>query len=343
VARLLAAVAADESDSKRRRGQRKMQEVAEKGLPHMGGNYRPFGFMDDKITHRSDEADAIRQLTQRALAGESLTSLCRWLVDHETRTVSGAVWRTPVLRQLLLNPRNYGMRQHKGQHHPAVWDPIITADKGTALRTLLTDPARRTNRTARRYLLSRLCRCSRCGAVMYAVPRLEERRYLCRSGHDFGGCGRMAVSAAPLERIITEAVLQRLDAPGLHDALAGRAHDDQQAAALAEQIRADTEQLQELTDLYVARDIDAADWKRARSGIEARRTAARKQLSRLSGTQPIDAYIGQGQALRDQWEGLNLSRQAAIVKALVDHVEILPGVRGTRYVAVDRVRPVWRL
>jgi len=48
VARLLAAVAANESDSKRRRGQRKMQEVAEKGLPHMGGDYRPFGFMDDR-------------------------------------------------------------------------------------------------------------------------------------------------------------------------------------------------------------------------------------------------------------------------------------------------------
>src|SRR4051794_23309162 len=108
----------------------------------------------------------------------------------------------------------------------------------------------------------------------------EERHYLCRSGHDFGGCGRMAISAAPLEQIITEAVLHRLDTPGLHDALAGRAHDDQQAAALSEQIRADTEQLQELTDLYVARDIDAPEWKRARTGIEARRAAARKQLSR---------------------------------------------------------------
>src|SRR3954449_13468209 len=117
----------------------------------------------------------------------------------------------------------------------------------------------------------------------------EERHYLCRSGHDFGGCGRMAISAAPLKQIITEAVLHRLDTPGLHDALAGRAHDDQQAAALTDVIRADSEQLQELTDLYVARDIDAAEWKRAHSGIEARRAAARKQLSRLSGTQPVDA------------------------------------------------------
>ena len=63
----------------------------------------------------------------------------------------------------------------------------------------------------------------------------------------------MTISALPLERIITEAVLQRLDAPDMHDALAGRAHDDTQAQALAEQVRADTEQLQELTDMYVER------------------------------------------------------------------------------------------
>jgi site-specific DNA recombinase len=37
VARLLSAVAASESDAKRRRGRRKMQEIAEAGKPHMGG------------------------------------------------------------------------------------------------------------------------------------------------------------------------------------------------------------------------------------------------------------------------------------------------------------------
>ncbi len=43
VARLLSAVAANESDAKRRRGKRKALEIAEAGQPHMGGT-RPFGF-----------------------------------------------------------------------------------------------------------------------------------------------------------------------------------------------------------------------------------------------------------------------------------------------------------
>jgi len=57
---------------------------------------------------------------------------------------------------------------------------------------------------------------------MVSVPKYETRRYLCRSGHDFGGCGRMAIAAQPLEEIIVEAVWVRLDTPDLHDALAGR-------------------------------------------------------------------------------------------------------------------------
>ena len=40
VARMLAAVAANESDSKRRRGRRKMQEIAEAGKAHGGGTGR---------------------------------------------------------------------------------------------------------------------------------------------------------------------------------------------------------------------------------------------------------------------------------------------------------------
>jgi site-specific DNA recombinase len=343
VARMLAAVAANESDSKRRRGRRKTQEIAEAGRPH-GGGTRPFGFEPDRITHKPDEAQVVRTLAERCLAGENLNSLCRWLVEEKVTTVTGKDWRTPVLRQLLLNPRLYGVRTHRGQPlGPAVWAPIIPAEQGDALRHLLTDPARRTNRAARRYLLSGMCRCSLCGTMMYSVPRYETRRYLCRKGHDFGGCGSMAIAAAPLEKIIVEAVLIRLDTPDLHDALAGRAHDDQQTNQLADQISADTAQLEELAQLYADRAITAPEWKHARASIDARRSTARQRLSGLSGTRHIDAYIGHGDALREQWANLNLDRQRAVVKALVDHVEILPGVRGARAVAIDRVRPVWRL
>ena len=93
VLRMLAAVAASESASKSRRVRRKMDEVAASGRPH-GGSARPFGYEDDRVTVRKDEAKVIRVLVARFLAGESLRSLATWLDAEGVRTVSGGLWRT---------------------------------------------------------------------------------------------------------------------------------------------------------------------------------------------------------------------------------------------------------
>jgi site-specific DNA recombinase len=343
VARILSAMAAQESDRKRHRSRRKMLQIAQSGVPHGGGNYRPFGFESDRITHRPDEAQVVRDMAARALAGENLHSLLRWLKSEGVTTVSGGQWKTSTLRQVLINPRYYGVRTHQGQPiGPAAWAPIITPEQGEALRALLTDPNRRTNRAARRYLLSGMLRCSLCGSVMFSVPRFDERRYLCRSG-EHGGCGKMAVSDVGAEQILTEAVLIRLDSPELHDAIAGRVRDDEAARALHEQIAADTTQLEELAAAWANKQITGPEWSTARGIIDARVTDAKRRLSHLAGTRTLDAYVGSGSDLRDQWETLNLDRQRAITKALVVHVDILPGRRGARGVDPDRLRPVWRL
>ena len=90
LARLLAAVTANESQSKGRRVARKAQEIAEPGRPAMG-EIRPFGFLDDRVSHRPGEAPVVRELAARALAGETLTSLARWLRTRASGTAAGSV------------------------------------------------------------------------------------------------------------------------------------------------------------------------------------------------------------------------------------------------------------
>lgn len=344
VARIMAAVAANESDAKRRRGQRKSLEVAESGAPHMGGP-RSFGFEADKRTHRPDEAAVIRTLAGRALAGESVTSLGRWLDETGVRTTQGKTWRSTTVRQLLISPRISGLRVHQGTVIGAGdWGPIIDPADGERLRLLLTDPARRTNRTARRYLLSGMCRCGRCGTVMYSVPRFDTRRYLCRSGHDFGGCGRMAITAELLETWVAEAVLYRLDTPAMTHALAGTTADDAQVAGLGDAVSADTAQLEDLARLWADAQITRAEWAAARPRIESRLERNRRTLARLTHRTAIDTFVGHGDVLRGRWEGLNLDRQVAIIKAVMDHVVIHPATRpGLKGLDADRVEPVWRL
>lgn len=343
VARLLSAVAANESDSKRRRGRRKSLQIAQAGAPNMGGP-RPFGYLEDRVTPHPTEAKIYQQLASRALAGESLASLARWLDENEIRTVQGNKWASNVVRGILINPRYWGKRAFNGEViADAVWPALIPAEQGERLRALLTDPSRVRNGTARRYLLSGMCRCGLCDTKMYSVPRFETRRYLCRSGVDFGGCGKMTISAVPLEELITEAVLIRLDTPDLATALAQRAAgtstDTSDLQLLIEQ---DVSQLEELAGLYAARSISATEWVQARTVIEARLNQSRSRLTRVQGFSAIDGFIGNGDALRSQWRSLNLDRQRAIVAALLSHVVIHPG-RKTNRLDPNRVQPVWRL
>ena len=171
MARLMAAVAANESDAKSRRSRRKMLELAQNGQPH-GGGFRPFGFNDDRRTLNEAEADVIHALATRLLAGESLASLTRWVHDSEVTTVTGKQWRTPTLRNLLASPRIAGLREHQGQVvGPAVWPPIITAQQHAQILALFSDPKRRIVRSPRRYLLSGIVRCGKCGGKMVTGSR----------------------------------------------------------------------------------------------------------------------------------------------------------------------------
>lgn len=343
VLRMLAAVAANESASKSRRVRRKMDENAAAGLPH-GGHQRPFGFQADKITHDHAEAEVVRTMVARMLAGESARSIATWLNDSDVQPVSGKTWSTTTVRAIVTSPRIAGLREHRGEVvGEAVWDPIISVEDHQ--RAIAQVEARKVTkkRTPQRYLLSGLLRCGKCGNRLYSSKRATSRRYVCLSGPDHGGCGRLTVVAEPVEDLITDAVLYRLDTPELADTLAGRAQADEATAELADEIAADRAQLDELAELYAAKAIPAREWLAARNPIEARINDAEARLSRATRSDALVGLVGNGEGLRGQWAELGLDRRHAIVVAVLDHAVIGPGVSGARSMDPGRVEPVWRL
>jgi site-specific DNA recombinase len=342
VARMLAAVGANESASKSRRIKRKLDQLAAEGKPH-GGYLRPFGYEGDKTTIRPSEAAVIQQLVNRLIAGESLRSLCRWLEEQRVPTVAGKTWTTTTLRATLSSGRIAGLRRHRGQiYGPAMWDPIITPQQRDKILARFAERAVSHRRTPRRYLLSGLVRCGRCSGRLFSSRRETTRRYVCLSGPDHGGCGRLTVTAPPLEQFVCDAVLYRLDTPELADALAGRTAADEHAAAVAEGLAADRAQLEELTDLYATKQIGATEWLRARRAVEDRIHDSERQLSHATHTEAI-VGLGHGIALRESWAALNFHQRLAVVAAVVDHIIIRPGTSGARGLDPDRVEVVWRL
>ncbi len=347
MARMLAAFAAMESDKKSQRLRRKALEIAESGRPG-GGGLRPFGYAEDRVTVVESEAVIVREVVARYLAGESLMSLTNWLQESGALSVAGLPWRTSTLRTMLANPRFAGLRAHNGVVvGPAVWPAIITPAQHEQILAAMERKKVTGRRSPRRYLLSGMLRCGKCGNKLFSSSRQEgdrnRRRYVCSSSPDHGGCGKLTVVAEPVEEWITEAVLMRLDSPAMGDVLAGRAAADDRHSALLADLQADQAQMEELANEYGTRQITLAIWKAAREPIEERLWKTQRQLSQLTGTSALDGVIGNSTALRDSWRGLNLTRQAAIVAAVLDFATLAPGVPGARELDPSRIIPTWRL
>lgn len=345
MARIFAAFAAKESGRKSARMKRKYEQKAAQGLPH--GPNRPFGYEDDKITIRESEAEVIRELVVRVIAGESVNSLTVWLNETGVAPVRGQRWASTAVRNIVSSPRIAGLRAYKGEVvGEAAWPGIVSTAQRDQVLAALSVRSWNRKRSPRKYVLSGLCRCGRCQSRMFSAARLEsgasKRRYVCSSSPDHGGCGRMTVVAEPLEKLITDAVLIRLDSKTLADALAGkvRAHPD--TAALSAQVEAAQARLDELTQLYSSGVITAREWIMARDPITDTLTRLRREIADTADTGPLAELAGQGSALRAQWDDLGLDRCHAIIRAVVDHVIIKPGQPGARGLDMARIEPIWR-
>ncbi len=342
-ARILGAVAKKESDDKSRRIRRKHEELAASGKVSGGGS-RPYGYEADKMTLRPAEAAIVSECAKRLLAGEPVRSITRNLNERGVPTSTGGQWSPQSLRRMLQSARISGQREHHGEIvATAEWPAIVSVEDGAAIRALLANPERRTNKAARRYLLGGLLACSHCGERLVARPRSGgQRRYACAKGVGFAGCGRTYITAEDVERFVTEAILHRLDSAELQRAVERKQKAQPDAQRWWQEAEAAQAQLDELAEVYGQRGISMQEWMAARKPIEHRLTAARKQLAKVSRSNVLDAYIGNGDGLRAEWDALDLSQQHAIVAAVVDSVVVGPARRGYNRFDESRLTPVWR-
>jgi site-specific DNA recombinase len=342
MARLLAAVAANESASKSRRVARKHEQSAAEGKPHRGST-RPFGYESDHTTIRADEAQVYRELVARYLAGESMRSMAIWLNEQQVPTVRGASWLTTTLRGMLENPRYAGLRARRGEVvATGQWEPIITEVEHRRVLAKMTERKASGRRDPQRYLLRGMLRCGKCAKTLYSSARRDSRRYVCKSGPDHGGCGRLTVVADPLERFLADAVLYRLDTDELADVLRGRGNTDERTDTLRTNLAAVEQRRMDLSDAYAAGHLDMQEWLRAKAPLQAQAENLERQLARLNNTTALAGLVGNGAALGRSWGSLNLSRQNAIVAAVIDHAVIGPGSPGVQVLDPSRVSVVWR-
>lgn len=345
-ARIVGAVARHESDHKAERIRRKHVELAQNGRV-AGGGIRPFGYERDRVTIRESEAELIREAADRVLAGEGLRTVCSDWNDRGVRTVTGVAWTTTTLKRLLRSARIAGIREHQGVvAAKAVWPAIIDVDTSRRLRRLLDDPARRTSpdTNVRSYLLPGFVFCGYCAmkgksVAMVARPVIRKghryRRYFCSK--DKGGCNGVGIGAEPLENLIVEAMMLRLDTTTLAEAVADRRSD----LPLGQADEIET-RLTDLADMFASGEITRAEWAAARAKLTGRLEEARQVEAAQVRDTAITAQLAQPGVLRAEWPQMALPRRRLILGAIIDKVMIAPTTRANNQFDPQRVNVVWK-
>lgn len=182
---------------------------------------RPYGFNMDG-TERTDEAEVLREMYSRVLAGDSLLGTCEWANARGHRTVAGREWCSSSLRDILRNPRNIGRICYLGEEvGDGAWKGIVDEGQFRAVERILADPTRRSGgprggRGVVNAFLATIVECGLCGEKGRTLHRSSVtlgrvRLYGCRLGHASARADWLEDHAAAL---ITQRFLAPVDQMG---------------------------------------------------------------------------------------------------------------------------------
>jgi site-specific DNA recombinase len=364
-AKIVGDVAEYESDHKSERLKSWWRQRHEKGAGH--GSRRPFGYTDNRRSAVVEaEAELIKEAAKRLLDdGDTLGGIARNWGRRGLVGAGGASWSAITLRSVMVSAAISG-RQEIGRLPDgtvlkigrivgeASWPAIISPERSDQLRSKLGDPSRRTNsgRPAGLLLTGKtgVAKCGLCGAPLLSRIRKRYRAdgsrtepvrdMLCYAGKN-GGCGRLSIGNAGVEEIVSDAVLNAIDAGALKALL--RSHVDQEA--LAELAGVESRRT-ELAAMWAAGELTRGEWTKARSTLDARENELTKRVEPGKRRVGLD---GLPDGLRDAWNTtkpdgtpvLSLAKKRIIIGALVESVTIMPAGTTHRF-EPERIAIKWR-
>lgn len=257
------------------------------------------------------------EAAERIAAGESLRSVARAM----------GIANPSHLGRALKSPRLVGRRDgQEAENGPlrqivpeATWRAAVAA----LSRHRQSGPG-----PARRHLLPGFLWCH-CGGRMQAFTRPGKGRHY--------RCPRCftSIKADPVDQLITEGVLLRIDdSVAVAEAIARRSAPGE-TPAIVEQLAADEEALADLSRArYVERSISEEEFRVARDPLVARIAQLRDRLQVDSSARVLSRAQGKARAL---WEGADLGWRRSLIAAVVDRVTILPATKRGPGLDPDRV------
>lgn len=323
---IMAEVAQAEARAIADRTRRAKEESRAQGRPKHGG-HRGFGHdRDGRLV--PDEAELIRDAVRRILAGESMASIARDWSAAGIVTPTGRPWATTHLRRMLRQARLAGAREAPTGEWVATGaiEPIVSEADLRRLRGIVDDPARVT-RTPRKHenLLTGIAFCALCGARLVTHTVKGRQVYTCASRPERRACGGVAVTAALADAHVEAEVLRVIESPALLDALAALPAEESTGAVVRE-LEQDRLALDRAAmDYYVSRTLSESAYAQVRSSLEARIAEAERRLSAAAGVSLLGVI--DPERVRSTWSDGSLDWRRAVVRVLVERVDVSPAER----------------
>ena len=240
---------------------------------------RAFGYTVERNRLVDAEASAIRDAAHRVLDGDTLSSVVHDWNQRGLTTANGGPWRVNSLSSLLVHRRLVDAPQ------------ILDEDTHQRLVALHASRSKGPRRATRRYLLTGLLRCWRCGGTMRGMPRMHGADLYVCPGPPHGGCSGTAVTADHAEEAVGVMVLARLD-----ETRADRAPLDGRESM--RELAAHRRRLDELGDMWASGQITKDEWLSLKRNVGDRARVAEAEVAHLGRLANLGAMAGTGPALR---------------------------------------------
>lgn len=273
------------------------------------------------------EADIVREIVRRILAGDALNAIAKDLnqrgepspydavAARTGRAVKGGGWLGTQVRRVALTPAYVGKRTHLGKLSDAMWPAIIASAEYERVTALLRNPARRTNEGVRPgavvHWLTGIMKCGECGAGMRCqMNRGTYRHYLCPK------CFKVSRAAKPLEDYVATFVLEIVKRPDLLAAIASAADTGTAAADAIARLDELTARRENLRALMVSGALPPEDGAAMLVTLGTDIDAAELSVKSLAVPRNVADVVTAD--LAEHWDDFTPARKREIADALLD-------------------------
>lgn len=308
---------------------------ARRGRPHW--SKKVYGYtkvFDDRgklagVVINPAEAKVLQDAAEQIASGRPLLAVVERLNAAGVPAPMGGQWRTPSMKNHLLNPRYIGRQVHHGEiveteleDGAAMWPPILDEDLFHRCRAVLTDPSRWNGRPTRlRYLLTGIAVCDVCdGPVTAIAVRKVRSHYGCPARPGPDGPGRhVGRRIAAVDQYVTETLFRRLSRPDAREWLGDDDSAGDQIAKLMTRIGEAQAHLVEAREAYARREISLATMSTAEAADMAEIDAAEAELELLRRPSVAAGLVADTpDEVAARWDELDLVQQRGVLRSLVE-------------------------